>query len=92
MEEPNLTHSWRTRKMIMNHNTKEEYEIIYEQENIINNPNKAKDHIADYYEDLKLEMAKTVIKHGHTISTIQLKGYAKTQPNHKMKLHSVRNN
>jgi hypothetical protein len=43
---------WRTRKMIMNHNTKEEYEIIDEQENTINNPNKAKDHIADYFEDL----------------------------------------
>ncbi len=31
----------------------------------------------------KLEMAKAVTKHGHTISTIQLKGYPKTQPNHK---------
>jgi hypothetical protein len=38
--------------MIINHNTKEEYEIIDEQENTINNPNKAKDHIADYFEDL----------------------------------------
>jgi len=43
---------WRTRKKIMNHNKTEEYEIMDEEENVISNPNRAKDHIADYFENL----------------------------------------
>jgi hypothetical protein len=43
---------WRTRKKIMNHNKTEEYEIIDEEENVISDPNKAKNHIADYFENL----------------------------------------
>ena len=43
---------WKTRKKIMNHNNNDDYETIDEHGNTIADPDTAKEHIADYFENL----------------------------------------
>ena len=43
---------WKTRKRVMNHNNHDDYYTIDENGNPIKDPDTAKDHIADYFENL----------------------------------------
>ena len=43
---------WKTRKRIMNHNNQDDYDTIDENGNPIKDPDTAKEHIADYFENL----------------------------------------
>ena len=43
---------WKLRKQLLNHNKQEEFDTINEEGDPVNDPTKAKKHIADYFEDL----------------------------------------
>ena len=57
---------WKVRKQIMN-KTREDYDIIDENNLYVKDPEKAKTHVADYFEDLYQQEKKAMdTKHGQT--------------------------